>query len=140
VKTLLESLVLLPAFTAAAAAAPVTISDAWFRSLPANLPAGGYFTAHNPGPNDLAITGAQSSACGMLMLHHSSDKGGMSGMDMVAKVDLPAGGTARFAPDGFHLMCTQPKMKIGDQVPVVIQLSDGTRIAARFTVRDARGK
>ena len=53
---------------APALAAPVTVSDAWFRALPGNLPAGGYFTAHNGGKTNLAITGASSSACGMLML------------------------------------------------------------------------
>ena len=140
-KRLPETLCLLLALTTAAHAAPaVTVSDAWFRFLPAGLPAGGYFIAHNAGKNDLAITGAQSAGCGMLMLHQSSDKGGMSGMDMVDKVPLPAGGTARFTPGGFHLMCMQAKMKIGAMLPVVIQLSDGTSVAARFTVKDARGK
>ena len=140
-KKLLESLGLLLALTSAAAAAPaVTVTDAWFRFLPAGLPAGGYFTAHNTGKSDLAITGAQAAGCGMLMLHMSSDKGGMSGMDMVDKVALPAGGTARFTPGGYHLMCMQPKMKIGAMLPVVLQLSDGTSVAVRFAVRDARGK
>ncbi len=44
----------------------------------------------------------------MLMLHQSSNKGGMSGMDMVDKVIVPAGGTVRFAPGGYHLMCENP--------------------------------
>jgi len=141
VKNLLESFCLLLALTIAASAAPeVTVSDAWFRFLPAGLPAGGYFTAHNAGKSDLAITGAQSAGCDMLMLHQSSNKGGMSGMDMVGKVPLPAGGTARFTPGGYHLMCMQPKMKIGTMLPVVLQLSDGTSVAARFAVKDARGK
>ena len=121
-KKLLLSLGLLLAATAAPPAPrpSVTISNAWFRALPAGLPAGGYFTAHNAGPRDLAITGAQSDACGMLMLHQSENKGGMSGMAMVDKVALPAGGSATFAPDGFHLMCDHPRMKIGAKVPVVI--------------------
>jgi copper(I)-binding protein len=141
VKRLFESLILLLALGGAAQAAPpVTIASAWFRFLPAGLPAGGYFTARNSGSHDLAITGAQSPACGMLMLHQSSDKGGMSGMDMVDKVALPTGGTASFAPGGFHLMCDQPKMKVGSTVPVTLQLSDGSAIEARFAVRDARGK
>ena len=136
-KKILLSLLLV---SSPALAAPVTVSDAWFRFLPAGLPAGGYFIAHNSGKADLAIIGAQSAACGMLMLHQSSDKGGMSGMDMVEKVPLPAGGDAKFAPGGFHLMCEQPKMKVGGKVAVALALSDGTTVTTAFAVRDARGK
>ena len=123
-----------------ALAAPVTVSDAWFRSLPAGIPAGGYFIAHNGGRTNLAITGASSPACGMLMLHESSDKGGMSGMSMVEKVPLPAGGEARFTPGSFHLMCMQPKMTIGGKVSVALTLSDGSSVTVPFAVRDAKGK
>ena len=134
------SFLVLLAMTGTAQAAPFDITGAWFRSLPGKLPAGGYFTAQNNGRRDVAITGARSEACGMLMIHQSSNKGGMSGMDMIDKVALPAGGTAAFTPGSFHLMCEQPKLKIGAQVPVIIILSDGTLVTARFTVRDAKGK
>jgi periplasmic copper chaperone A len=144
VKRLFESLILLltlgGAAQGAAMSAPVTIANAWFRFLPAGLPAGGYFTAHNAGKADLAITGAQSPACGMLMLHKSSDTGGMTGMNMVEKVAIPGDGTATFAPGGFHLMCDQPNMKVGSTVPVTLQLSDGSSVKASFAVKDARGK
>ena len=123
-----------------ALAAKVTVTDAWFRALPSGLPAGGYFTLHNGGATGLAVTGAHSQSCGTLMLHQSTDMGGMSGMDMVEKVPLPAGGTVRFAPGGYHLMCEQPKMKPGGKAAVVITLSDGTGVAATFAVRDARGR
>ena len=99
----------------AAQAAPFEITDGWFRALPGKLPAGGYFTAYNGTGRDVSIMGANSDACGMLMIHQSSNKGGMSGMDMVDRVTVPANGTVRFAPRGYHLMCENPnaKMKIG---------------------------
>jgi hypothetical protein len=127
---------------AAALAGPVDVTGAWFRALPGHLPAGGYFTAANTTTSDIAITGAQSNACGMLMLHQSQNKGGMSGMDMLEKVNIPAGGKIRFAPGGYHLMCTDPtsKLKVGARVPVVLDLSNGVRVVVAFTVRDARGK
>ena len=124
----------------AAHAAPVDIMDAWFRALPGKLPAGGYFTAQNNTRRDVAITGVSSDACGMLMIHQSSNKGGMSSMDTMQKVNVPAGAQIRFAPGGYHLMCEQPKMKIGTKVPVVLQLSDGTAVAVGFTVKGATGK
>jgi periplasmic copper chaperone A len=140
VKKLLLSLLLI--MPVAANAGPVDVSGAWFRALPGHLPAGGYFTAVNSTRDDIAITGAQSDGCGMLMIHQSQNKGGMSGMDMLDKVIIPAGGTVKFAPGGYHLMCTDPtpKMKIGARVPVVLDLSNGVRLAVAFSVRGATGK
>ena len=121
-------------------AAPFDVSGAWFRSLPGKLPAGGYFTAQNNTGREVAITGASSDACGMLMIHQSSNKGGMSGMDMMEQVKVPAGGKIAFAPGGYHLMCEQPKMKIGGKVPVTLHLAGGNSVAVAFEVRGATGK
>ena len=134
------SLVALLMMTGAANAAPFDITDAWFRALPGKLPAGGYFTAQNNTRRDVSITGASSDACGMLMIHLSSNKGGMTGMDMMESVKVPAGGIVKFAPGGYHLMCESPKMKIGAKVPVVLHLSDGTAVAVGFQVKNAAGR
>ena len=134
------SLVFLVMTATAANAAPFDVTDAWFRSLPGKLPAGGYFTAQNNTGRDVSITGVSSDACGMLMIHQSSNKGGMTGMDMVDSVKVPAGGVVKFAPGGYHLMCDAPKMKIGTKVPVMLHLSNGNGVAVGFTVRGAAGK
>jgi periplasmic copper chaperone A len=136
------SVAMLLMMTGVAQAAPFEITDGWFRALPGKLPAGGYFTAYNGTGRDVSIMGADSDACGMLMMHQSSNKGGMSGMDMVDKVSVPAGGTVRFAPGGYHLMCENPtaKMKVGSKVGVLLRLSDGSAIAAGFVVKNATGK
>ncbi len=133
------------AATAAAApaqAADVTVKDAWFRALPAGLPAGGYFTLHNGGQSPITLTGAESSACGMLMLHKSEDKGGMSAMMDKPSIVVPAGGDLKFAPGGYHLMCTDPTpaMKAGTVVPVTLQFTGGAKLAASFAVKNARGQ
>lgn len=127
---------------APASAQTFNITDAWFRALPGKLPAGGYFNVHNATRGDLAILGAQSEGCSTVMVHRSSNAGGMSRMEMVDKVDVRAGDKVSFAPGGLHLMCMRPTalMKIGGKVPVVLHLSDGTRVAATFAVRGASGK
>src|ERR1700761_9285982 len=136
------SVLALLAMTGAAQAAPFEITDGWFRALPGKLPAGGYFTAYNGTGRDVSIVGADSDACRMLMLHQSSNKGGMSGMDMVDRVTVPANGTVRFEPRGYHLMCDSPnaKMKIGSKVGVLLKLSDGSSVAAGFVVKNAAGQ
>ena len=130
------------ALCGAASAAKVTVSDAWIRALPAHLPAAGYFTAQNNGRHDVDITGAETLACGMLMLHLSSDEKGMGSMSEVPKVTVPAGGAVKFAPGGYHLMCTDPKpaLRPGRTVPVALHFSDGTSMVVHFAVRDARGR
>ena len=136
------SVVMLLMMTGVAQAAPFEITDGWFRALPGKLPAGGYFTAYNGTGRDVSIVAADSDACGMLMIHQSSNKGGMSGMDMVDRVSVPAGGTVHFAPGGYHLMCENPtaKMKLGSKVGVLLKLSDGSSVAAGFVVKNATGK
>ncbi|MBV9548562.1 MAG: DUF1775 domain-containing protein [Alphaproteobacteria bacterium] len=127
---------------APAAPAGLALSDGWFRALPGALPAGGYFTLRNSGAKTAVLTGADSPACGMLMLHKSESKGGMAGMDMVSKVDIPAGGSLTFSPGGYHLMCMEAKsaMKPGANVPVTLNFQDGARLTASFAVRNAAGK
>ncbi|HKU53880.1 MAG TPA: copper chaperone PCu(A)C [Rhizomicrobium sp.] len=134
------SVAILLATTVSAHAAPFDVSGAWFRSLPGKLPAGGYFTVQNNTGREAAITGASSDACGMLMIHQSSNKGGMTSMMMMEEVKVPAGGKVAFAPGGYHLMCEQPQMKIGAKVPVTLHLAGGNSVAVAFEVRGVSGK
>ena len=127
---------------AIADASEVKLSDAWIRALPAHLPAGGYFTLHNGSSNTLSLTGANSPACGMLMLHKSDSMAGMAHMEDVDRVDVPAGGTVKFAPGGYHLMCMDPTpaIKVGNKVPVTLNFVDGSSTTAEFVVRSPSGK
>jgi copper(I)-binding protein len=124
----------------AANAAPFDITDGWFRALPGKLPAAGYFTAYNTTNHEIDILRVDCQACGMLMLHQSTNKGGMSSMSMLDKVAVPAGGRVVFAAGGYHLMCENPKMQVGSRVPVLFHLSDGTAVAVAFNVKSATGK
>lgn len=130
------------AVAAPASAAGITISDAWFRALPGGLPAGGYFSVHNAGTAPVALTGAASPACGMLMLHQSTESGGVSRMNDVQSVTVPAGGSISFAPAGYHLMCMNPTaaMTPGKSIAVTFTFANGTRTDATFAVRNATGK
>jgi copper(I)-binding protein len=125
----------LPAF-----AQSLTISDGWIRLVPGN--AAGYFTVKNNGTAKVQLTGADTPACGMLMLHKSDNMGGMSSMQDVKAVDIPGGGTLKFAPGGYHLMCMgeKPALKIGATVPVTLSFQGAPPLTAQFQVRSATGK
>jgi copper(I)-binding protein len=125
-----------------AQAAELTVSNAWIRALPPSVPSGGYFTLHNGGDKNVSLTGAQSPACGMLMLHKSENHGGMGGMAMLETVDVAPGGTVYFAPGGYHLMCmdSKPMLKPVGKVPVTLQFAGGASLTALFDVRTATGR
>ena len=138
----LSAMALLAGLVSPAFAAQVEVSHAWFRALPAGLPAGGYFRLHNSGASEAVLTGVQSPACGMLMLHESSESGGMGRMKMVESVRVPARGMVAFKPGGYHLMCMKPAaaMKPGAEVGVTFSFADGTKTIARFAVKNAKGE
>ena len=129
-------------FAMPAVAAPIEVSGGWFRALPAGLPAGGYFVLHNNSDKAMALTGAASPACGMVMLHESMNMGGMERMEMVKSVTVPAHGEVAFKPGGYHLMCMKPTkaMMPGATVPVTLDFADGSNTQANFAVKDAKGE
>ena len=141
----LSSLVIL---AAAGSATPppmvhhTAIANAWFRSLPVHLPAGGYFELRNTGQWPSTLTGADSPDCGMVMMHKSEQKNGMDTMSDVSSVDIPPGQTVKFAPGGYHLMCMEPGpgIKAGRSAPVTLRFSDGSVATVTFAVRDAAGR
>jgi copper(I)-binding protein len=130
------------AMAGAAQAAPLTVTDGWFRALPPSVPSGGYFTLHNGDGKTVTLTGAQSPACGMLMLHRSMNHGGMGMMDHVARVDIAPDGRLDFSPGGYHLMCmdSKPILRPGASVPVTLSFAGGETVTANFVVRNAAGK
>jgi len=127
---------------AAPAGLPLRIETPWMRALPGSVPAGGYFILHNDGKAMVTLTGAQSPACGMLMLHLSENQGGMSSMRHVDNIDIAPGGVLEFKQGSYHLMCMQPgpAIKPGARVPVTLTFKDGAAVTADFPVRNAAGK
>ncbi len=108
--------------------ANVHAANAWFRYLLPNLPAGGYITLTNSGDTTTRLVKASSPACGALMLHKSENDGGTSMMVMMKSITIPAHGQVSFAEGGYHLMCMQPKMKVGDKVSMVLGFDDGDNL------------
>ena len=138
----LSAAVAMLACAGSAEAAQVSIANAWFRWLPAHLPAAGYFDLHNGRTKTITLTGADSPDCGALMLHKSEQKSGVDTMSDVSSVDIPAGGTLKFSPGGYHLMCMNPgpPMKPGGTVQVRLHLANGSILSASFAVKNPVGQ
>jgi copper(I)-binding protein len=125
----------------AALAGGVSVTNAWIRALPAPDPAGGYFDLFNNSGKRIALTGASSPACGMLMLHKTDTMGGMASMSDVERIPVAVGAHLRFTPGSYHLMCMNPTPAIrpGNTVPVTLEFEDGGKVTADFKVRNATG-
>ncbi len=120
-------------------AAHITASHGWIRILPGNLPAGAYVTLTNHGDKPAVLQGASSPAYGEVMLHKSSTEGGVSRMSMVKALNVPAHGTVRLAPGGYHLMLMKAGHPIepGNFVRMTLRFRDGSHLVSNFIARPA---
>jgi copper(I)-binding protein len=137
---LLSLAALLASPTAQAKPGPITATDAWFRYLLPQIPAGGFVTLHNAGPDPVTLTGVETPACGMAMLHKSVTRSGVERMEMIGTITVPAHGSFRFSPGAYHIMCMQPTMKPGETVIVSLSFQNAPRLAVPFDVYGADGK
>ena len=76
------------------------------------------------------------------MLHQSRNVNGVEQMEMVSSVTVPAHGSVKFAPGGYHLMCMSPSANIepGRTVPVTLTFADHRTVTKPFMVRGANGR
>lgn len=123
--------------SAGAFAASATVSDCWVRLLPGNLPSGAYFNVTNASGNAIELTGVESDAFGMAMLHRTQNNGGTSTMTMVESATVPANGTLKFAPGGYHVMLENPKraLKIGSTIELGFTFGNGEKTTAQCEVK-----
>jgi copper(I)-binding protein len=124
------------------AADGVTVEKPWMRFIIKARPAGGFFTLHNGTSKKIELTGASSTACGMVMLHQTKKVNGIEKMLPVKSVAVPAHGTLKFQPGSYHLMCMKPKdaMVVGHEVPVTLKFVGGNAITVQFPVKGVGGK
>ncbi|WP_250525880.1 copper chaperone PCu(A)C [Caballeronia sp. GAWG2-1] len=120
-------------------AAPLEARDCWVRAMPPNLPSSGYFTLANNGDKAVTLTGVDTPAFGMAMMHKSDTKSGTATMAPVDAVDVPAHGTLQFAPKGYHVMLEQPgkPLKIGSTIPLTFSFADKSTLDVSCAVKSA---
>ncbi|MGC8806143.1 MAG: copper chaperone PCu(A)C [Thiomonas sp.] len=120
-----------------ALAAGIQVTDAWIRWLPSNLPAGGYAKVTNDTDKEVKLIGASSPKYGMVMLHQTVNKNGMSNMVHVDSIAIAPHKSMAFTPGDYHIMLMQPKPGIepGQKVPVTLKFSDGQSVTTEFEVR-----
>jgi copper(I)-binding protein len=127
-------------FTAGAAQASVTATEAWVRgTVPAQKTTGAFVKLHSSeGAKLVAVTtpAAQSAE-----IHASEEKHGVMHMHALDSIELPAGKSVELKPGGFHIMLVNlaRPLTAGDQVPLTFTVEDRqgkrTRVEVRAEVR-----
>ena len=120
----------------------VRVEDCWIRSMPAQLPSGGYFMVHNAGKQPVTLTGVESPAYGATMLHQTVTRDGMSRMEHTDQVVVAPGGELAFKPGGYHMMLEQPTRELepGQSVDVTFLFGTAGRLTANCELRTAAGQ
>jgi copper(I)-binding protein len=118
--------------------ASLSADDAWIPLAPPALKVHvAYMTVVNRGTTDRIIVGADSSDYERVELHRSVLKDGVSSMQAVESVTVPANGSVAFAPTGLHLMLIGPKRPqiIDGRVTIALRLKDGEAVTISAPVR-----
>jgi periplasmic copper chaperone A len=126
---------------ARAGAAPLLIEDAWVRQVPGSDVAAAYLTLRNTGATPVSVTGIESPLAGSAMIHETKVEGGMSRMRPQSTLVVPPGQTVKLAPGGMHIMLMDVRpLTVGQSVPLVLKLADGTRVRVDAQVRPLTAK
>ncbi|MYN14874.1 copper chaperone PCu(A)C [Pusillimonas sp. TS35] len=120
----------------------LVVSDCWIRSLPAPAPSGGYFSLRNNGDKPVTLLAAASPAYGMVMLHRTTNEGGMSRMSETHEISVDVGGTLEFKPGGYHLMLGHAPSApvVGSKVDLELLFDNGQKAVTQCEIRPANAK
>ena len=102
----------------------VSVHRPWSRELPPVAPNGAaYFQVENGGSESVRIVGASSPVADRAELHTHEMDGGVMKMRHVRAVEVPAKGTASFAPGGLHVMLIGLKKPLvaGESFPLILE-------------------
>lgn len=110
----------------------LTIENASYRPPPGGVTTGaGYMTIRNAGDAPDRLVGASSPQTATIELHTHREVDGVMRMERVEAVDVPAKGSATFAPGGLHLMMFG-FVPAGEETPVTLRFEKAGEVTVGF--------
>ncbi|HXI45491.1 MAG TPA: copper chaperone PCu(A)C [Candidatus Acidoferrales bacterium] len=134
---LLAVLALAGCGTAAPSSGAVTVRDAWVRAPMGDMTAG-YLVIENGTATADVLTSVTAPSGATVALHRTTtDPSGMTGMEPVDGIHVPAGGTVELAPGGFHMMIggLPATTKAGDHVELHLVFEHAGTVVVQAEVR-----
>jgi len=101
--------------------AGVTVTDAWIKvTAPGQTAAEAYMYIKSDTP--ARLVGVSSPAAKIAQIHEMRMNGNVMQMRTIHSLDLPAGKTLQFKPDGYHIMLAEisPPLKPGVAIPLTL--------------------
>lgn len=116
-----------------------SVSGAWIR-VPAGpgQPAAGYLVIDNVTDTSDVLLGVTTPVAVTCELHESTmDSAGMMGMHPVGQLEVPAHGSVRLEPGGYHLMLTDVEaLAVGSKVELHLKFQRAGEITVQAEVRN----
>lgn len=121
----------------AAAAGPLTVTDAWVRAIPGAAVAAAYMRLHNGGTRPVRVIGVRSTLAGHAMIHETRLENGVSTMRPHEPLTIAAGASVELEPGGLHVMLHDlaHPLAVDEQVPLELLLEGGGRLVVSARVR-----
>lgn len=121
----------------AAAADHIRVIDPYVRPLaPGQHVTAGYFELRSDDTVGHALVAVRTPIASSVELHTIVSEGGVLQMRPIAKVEIPANGTATLAPTGNHLMIFGvDSLATGQQVSLTLAFEDGSSVTVTAPVQ-----
>jgi copper(I)-binding protein len=116
----------------------ISVSKAWVMAMPPSQPnSAAYMTISNNSSQEIVMTSVSSDIATSAEIHETSDINDMMHMATITSLHIPAGGSLRLKPGGFHIMLVNLKkpLKPGDAVPITLHFEDGSSATVNAKVR-----
>ncbi len=110
----------------------------WVRaSVPGQVNGAGYVQIDNKAKQGDRLVSASASGVNRVELHTIITENGVAKMREVTGIDVPASGSVRLSPGGFHIMflgLTEP-FKAGATVPVTLKFEKAGEVKVNFEIK-----
>jgi copper(I)-binding protein len=119
------------------AAGDMVVEHPWARATPKGASVGaGYMMLRNKGGAADRLTAIASDVANAVEMHETKTHGGVTSMDAIPALTIPAGGSVAFKPGAYHLMFVGLKAPLnkGDHVKALLTFEHAGPIAADFAV------
>lgn len=119
----------------------VNVEGGWVRlSAAPDTPSAAYFTIKG-GSDATRLSSVSSPVVIRSEMHESVSEGGMTKMNKLDGIDVPAGATLKFEPGGKHVMLwnVNPGIKPGGRMQMIFTFADGTQLEYPMAVQGPAG-
>ena len=117
----------------------LALSDFWvaFPTVPERCGAFGVITNNGTTAVDLISASVPSTFADEVQLHEVVMVDGAAKMQPISGVTIEPGAQLVLKSGSYHLMLLNPRVEVGQQVPLTLNFSDGTTLKLDVTVKEA---